>query len=382
MSALYEDTGQRARVMARVRKVVVKVGTRLLTGVRGASTAERVEQLVGALAAMRQQGNEVILVTSGAIGSGMLVLGTPRRPTSLPELQAHAAVGQSHLMFLYETACAKHGFHCGQMLLTAADVKDRERHLNLRSCLDSLLASGVLPVINENDSVSIDEIKFGDNDMLAALVAVMARADLTVLLTSIDGLHEMTDGKLGRRYSVVRRLDDTVRAQAGDTSDHTFSVGGMRTKLRAAEYVTRAGESLVIADGLSFNILADILAGKDVGTLFIGRAPSRMPSHQRFLAFFSRPAGELVIDDGACRALREQGRSLLPSGITAVRGRFARGDTVRVLAADGTEVARGVSCYSAEDAARIAGHRTNEIRALLGCDGDDAVVHRNHMVLS
>ncbi len=381
MSIHFEDSGQRATALKTVRRVVVKVGTRLLTGIDGCSKDERVSQLVAEVAALRGRGLEVIVVTSGAIGAGIVVLNTPKRPQSLPQLQAHAAVGQCRLMYLYEKACAEHGFHCAQMLLTAADVQNRERHLNIRSCLDALFANGVLPVINENDSVSIDEIRFGDNDCLASLVATMARAELTILLTSIDGLRENLDGQLGRRYSVVAGIDDTTRGMAKDTEDRLFSVGGMKTKLLAADTVTKAGEHLWIADGRDFAVLRAIFAAQDVGTLFLARKNSRMRGPQRYLAFFSKPAGELTVDEGAARAIREQGRSLLPSGIVAVAGSFRRGDTVRIVAADGNEIARGVSHFEADEVRRIRGQRTDQIRALLGYEGADAVVHRNDMVV-
>lgn len=381
MSIYFEDKGQRQSVLVGVRRVVVKVGTRLLTGVDGVSNAERVRLLVGEIAALRERGLEVIAVTSGAIGTGIVVLETPRRPQSLPQLQAHAAVGQCHLMYLYEKACVEHGFHCAQMLLSADDVQNRERHLNIRSCLDALLATGVLPVINENDSVSVDEIRFGDNDTLAALVATMARAEMTILLTSVDGLREHVDGALGRRFSVIEEVDAQTRGMARDTADSKFSVGGMRTKLMAADTVTQAGENLWIADGLDFGVLRRIFDGEDVGTLFCARNPSRMRGQKRYLAFFSDPNGEIIVDDGAAKALRQDGRSLLPSGITGVSGQFRKGDTVLIVTADGTPAARGISNYDAADVEAIKGRKTTEISGILGGAGYDAVVHRNYLAL-
>jgi len=383
MTILYTDQGQRQQVLASVRKVIIKVGTRLLTGIDGASKQERVEQLVAQIAALRQRGLEVILVSSGAIGAGMRVLNTAKRPTALPLLQAHAAVGQSRLMYLYETACAKHGFHCGQLLLTAADVQDRERHLNVMHCLDALLREGVLPVINENDSVSVEEIRFGDNDNLAALVATMVRADLTVLLTSINGMHERhADGSFGRRLAVVSEMSDALKAMAGGTDDQCFSVGGMATKLAAAELVSVAGEPLIIANGQDFAILEQIVTGMDVGTLFLPAATTRMKAHKRYLAFFSEPTGSVIVDTGAEQALCQQGRSLLASGITAVHGVFARGDTLQVVNAAGKELARGVSNYNRHDLERILGCRSEQVRELLGTCAYDEVIHRNSLVLT
>ncbi|MBN2450458.1 MAG: glutamate 5-kinase, partial [Lentisphaeria bacterium] len=208
MGYTFADRGERRRVLRQVRRVVLKVGTRLLTDMGPTPVAERVRELVAAVHGLRTRGYDILLVSSGAIGAGMTVLETAKRPRSMPNLQAHAAVGQCRLMHLYETASAEHGFHCGQLLLTAADIQNRERYLNVASCLDALLANGVLPVINENDSVSVEEIRVGDNDMLAALVASMLRADVTVLLTTVDGMRESSpDGALGARLSVVHEID-------------------------------------------------------------------------------------------------------------------------------------------------------------------------------
>ncbi len=379
------DNGLRQRALSGVRRVVVKVGTQLLTNVSGVSTAERIEQLVGAIAALRERGWDVLLVSSGAIGAGMTVLGTPKRPRVVAHLQAHAAVGQSQLMYHYETACAARGFHCAQLLLTAEDVQNRERHLNVTSCLDALLAKHVLPIINENDSVSVAEIRLGDNDTLAAMVAAMLRADLTILLTTVDGMRLRTaTGTLGDRISVVTRVTEPLRQMAGGTDGNRFSVGGMATKLRAADIVMRAGESLIIAEGRDFGVLEEIASGVDVGTLFYGRqAGRRMPSHKRFLAFFSEPLGEVVIDAGAEEAVCRKGRSLLPGGIVGLGGHFGRGDTVRILNARQEELGRGVSNYRHDEVALIQGRKTSEIRRILGVDACfDEVIHRDYLVLT
>jgi glutamate 5-kinase len=384
MSHTAVDTGQRVAALKGVRRVVVKVGTRLLTDVAGSSAAERVDLLVEALARLRGRGWEVLLVSSGAIGAGMTALGTAKRPRAVPELQAHAAIGQCRLMYHYETACVARGFHCAQLLLTADDLQDRERHLNVTSCLSALLAKSVLPVITENDSVSVAEIRVGDNDTLAAMVAAMVRADLTVLLTTVNGLRERTQsGGLGARVSVVTELTDTLRAMAGGTDGNRFSVGGMATKLRAAEMVMRAGEGLIIADGRDFGTLTQIAAGEDVGTLFCGSPGRRMSGHKRFLAFFSEPAGELFVDAGAAEAVCRRGRSLLPGGITAAAGGFGRGDTVRILDAEGRELGRGVTHYGLEEVARIRGLKSADVRRILGEDACfDEVVHRDYLVLT
>ena len=379
---LYEDNGQRRSALTGVRRVVLKVGTRLLTSVEGTSKAERVGALVEQIAALRELGLEVALVSSGAIGANMSILETERRPASLPQLQAHAAVGQSRLMYLYESACVRHGFHCAQLLLTADDLQDRERHLNVNCCLDALLSRRILPVVNENDSVSVEEIKFGDNDILAALTAVMMRADLTVLLTTVDGLHEPGEQGWGRRISVVTRLTPQVQGMAGGTDRDDLSVGGMASKLRAADLLTKSGESLWVVDGRDFGVLRRVFTGEDVGTLFVAGRTGRMAARKRYLAFFSEHAGDVVVDAGAARALVRQGRSLLPIGIVAVEGTFERGETLRVLDQDGLEIARGTTNYASDEVTKIRGRRTADLRDVLGYDAYGEVIHRDRLVLT
>jgi glutamate 5-kinase len=286
-------------------------------------------------------------------------------------------------MYLYESACVLHDFHCGQLLLTAADLQDRERQLNVANCIQALLAKGILPVINENDSVSVDEIRFGDNDVLAALTAAMVRADLTVLLTSVDGLRVREAEGFGHRISVVEHLSDGVWAMAGDTDGNPFSTGGMRSKLRAADVVNRAGEPLWIADGSDFSALRQVFAGADIGTLFTATVTNgRMRSRKRFLAFFSEPAGDVEVDAGAARALRFAGKSLLPSGVRDVRGVFSRGDTVRILDNTGQELGRGVTNYASSELQRIRGCQTADIRRILGHDAYPEVAHRDFLVIT
>lgn len=379
------DNGARTEQLADVKRVVIKIGTRLLMDVKGQEPEERVAQLIEQISALRNKGMEVVLVTSGAIGAAMRVLQTPRRPKKIATLQAHAAIGQCHLMSLYEEACAKYGFHCAQLLLTAADLHDRERHLKVAQCLDELLAMDILPVINENDSVCCDEIKVGDNDTLAALVASMSRANLTILLTTIDGLKERDPetGELGRRISVVHEIGGDVLAMAQGTDGNQFSVGGMATKLRAAAMTTCCGEPLWIADGFDFANLVNIFAAKDVGTIFLPTHKTRMHARQRFLAFFSEPEGELIIDEGAEDALCHKGKSLLPSGVIAMRGVFNAGATVRISNAKRQELARGTVNFNTADLSKICGAGTDKLEALLGHKpAATEAVHRNALVLT
>lgn len=374
-------TDPRHAAVDHARRIVVKVGTRLLSDVAGVSDCRRIAALVAELHAMREAGYEVILVSSGAIGAALRLLELPKRPRDLPRLQALAALGQCRLMALYEHACQQLGFHCGQILLSPDDLRDRQRHLNICNCLNALIADRILPIINENDSVAIDEIGASDNDRLAALVATMVRADLTILLTTVDGLRTRgPDGSLGERIPLVEDLNREIRAMATGTDGNPFSSGGMESKIKAAEICTSAGESLWVADGSCFGVLRAILAGHDVGTLFTA-GPTRLRSAKRFLAFFTRSSGHLTIDPGAAEALQHRGRSLLPRGITAVEGSFAKGDTVTIRNQDGDEIGTGISNYAADDLRRIAGLRSTQIAATLGRDGYDEAIHRDNMVI-
>ncbi len=378
------DGGVRSGILAGVKRVVLKVGTRLLMDVRGEEPDARVVKLVNQIAWLREQGFEVVLVTSGAIGAALRVMQKNRRPKRMEALQAFAALGQCHLMKLYEEACAACGFHCAQLLLTAADLQDRERHLKVARCLDELLAMGILPVVNENDSVCTDEIKVGDNDTLAALVASMSRADLTVLLTTVDGMwvRNSETGKLEKRISVVDIIDGELLAMAGGTDGNSFSVGGMATKLHAARMTSSCGEPLWIADGNDFSVLQRMFNGEDVGTVFAARHRSRMHARHRFIAFFAEPEGDLIVDEGAVDALRNHGKSLLPSGVIGMRGVFAPGGVVRILDTDRNEIARGIVKFGTVELSKICGAASSEVEGLLGrkpasCE----VVHRDFLVI-
>ena len=381
----YTDDGSRKKILDHAKRIVVKVGSRLLMDVDGVSPKERIAELVGVIHQLRNRGMEVIVVSSGAVAAGMVLLGTKKRPKGMSSLQAHAAVGQCELMNLYETASAKLGFHCAQLLLTAADMHDQERHASVSECLSSILRAGALPVINENDSVCVDEIKVGDNDTLAALVSNMVRADLTILLTTIDGMRERdkTTGELGKRISVVQEMDADFLAMAQGTDGNQFSVGGMLTKLKAAAMVSRSGEALWIAEGFDFSNLERIFAGEDVGTLFVSSRTARMHAKQRFLAFFSEPKGELIIDRGAEHAIVGAGKSLLPRGILGLRGVFQRGDTVRLLNVDRVEIGRGMVNYDNAELSRICGCASDELQKELGRKPEsEEAVHRDFLVLS
>ncbi|HAR67884.1 MAG TPA: glutamate 5-kinase [Lentisphaeria bacterium] len=370
----------RAALVGSVRRVVIKVGSRLLCDI-GAGEETRIAELVNELAALRDRGLEIFLVTSGAIGAGMGVMKQTKRPTDLSRLQALAAVGQSRMMKHYENACNSHDFHCAQVLLCAADVKSRRRNLNLCNCLNMLQTHGLLPIVNENDAVSVDEIRFGDNDTLAAKVAAMVRADLTILLTTVNGLRDRVGDALGERLSLVGNIDERIWSLAGSTDGNEFSVGGMNTKLEAAEICMAAGEYLWIADGHDFSVLRSILAGDDIGTLFVP-SQTKMAGSKRYLAFFSQPVGDLVIDQGAESAILERGSSLLPSGILNTTGEFDKGDAVQILNQKGDVIAIGVSNYNHVDLSRLCGLRSDQFAAALtDFPHHDEAIHRDSLVL-
>ncbi len=366
---------ERQRVVGECKRIVVKVGTRLLTAKQSIYP-----QLIAGIARMRAHGWKVILVSSGAVGIGMKELGLTKRPSKLSQIQALAAVGQNKLMTIYDRECERHGFKSAQLLLTANDLRARERHLNVLNCINALLNRDILPIVNENDSVSVDELKFGDNDILSALLATMTRSELTIILTTENGLREKNDGKLGKRVSLVRHISDKLTEFASDTDDHSFSIGGMASKLRAAKLVTAAGEYLWIADGRDDSIMHKIMNAEDVGTLFVPRK-RQMQSRKRWIKFFSRPTGVIVIDAGAVVAVRAHGRSLLPSGIAKISGKFRRGDTVDIVDENGTLVGRGLSNFSHEECGAIAGLQSSEVAAILRRAVDEVVVHRNNLAV-
>ena len=337
----------RTELLKNISRLVVKLGTGILTDARKQPDLAQMEQLVAQVAAQRAQGREMVLVSSGAVGAGMGVLGYEKRPASVDELQACAAVGQSRLMATYEKLFAMFDLRVAQVLLTHDDLEHRERHLNARNTLVTLLRKGVVPIINENDAISSTEIKFGDNDKLSALVASLLPADLLVILTTVEGLIEGFGSASARVLPVIERIDDEVEKLAHGATEVT-AVGGMTSKLEAAKIVMRSGIPLLIAPGRKSTVLKEILAGEQVGTLFVPRT-GRLKGHKRWIAFFHHPKGTLFVDDGARTALREKGKSLLPPGLRRCEGAFVAGDVVRVCDLDGTEFARGIARFGAEE---------------------------------
>ena len=359
-------------ILASVRRVVVKIGSRLLAE----SPAARPAALADQVAALRGRGLEVVLVSSGAIALGVKALRLAGRPHDLPHLQAAAAVGQSRLMQQWEHAFKAHDLTIGQVLLTHDDLGDRARFLSARNTLRALLDLGCVPIINENDTVATEEIKFGDNDQLAALVCNLASADLLIILTDVEGVRDAA----GVRMPVVRDIEREAAPVAGASTADGVGSGGMASKVGSARIVTRTGVPAVVAPGRLPTVLTDVLGGADVGTLFIPGVDV-LSRRKHWIAYGARPAGRLVVDEGARRALIEQRKSLLPRGIVRVEGDFGLGETVSVLAPDGTEFARGLAAYGADDLRRIQGLRSADIEATLGYRSLDEAIHRDDLVI-
>jgi glutamate 5-kinase len=352
--------------LTNVSRLVVKLGTGVLADARKQIDPAQMQQLVAQLAGQRKAGREIVLVTSGAVGAGMGALGWEKRPSELAELQACAAVGQTRLMAAYERLFSEFDLQVAQVLLTHDDLQHHERHLNARNTLVTLLQRGVVPIINENDAVSFTELKFGDNDMLSALVASLLPADLLVILTTVDGVLENFGKANPRTIPVIEQIDSQIQSIAGGT-DSAMAVGGMASKVQAARVVMRAGIPMVIASGRKKAGLARILEGEDEGTLFVPQ-PTLLKGRKRWIAFFHHPKGALFVDDGARKALRESGKSLLGPGIARCEGEFTSGDIVRICDLNGTEFARGICKFSSEE---IRGRQWSRSEA----------VHRDDLVI-
>jgi glutamate 5-kinase len=357
------------------RRVVVKIGSRLL--------AEDVEARVSILAAearaLADRDVQMVIVTSGAIALGVRGLALGERPKTMPGLQACAAVGQGRLIHLYDQALRSHELGCGQVLLTHDDVRDRRRYLNARHALNELLRLGAVPVINENDTVSVDEIKFGDNDRLAALVTSLVEADALVILTDVAGLYDGDPKDGATLIPEVRDIDREARPVAGGSTSGV-GTGGMASKVEAARVAGRFGVVTLVASGRRERPVSSLLEGAPDGTVF-WPSVTRMQSRKHWIAYALRPAGALTVDAGAKRALVDGKKSLLPSGVRKVAGRFGAGDAVSIVGEDGVEFARGLVAFDAEEMEKIAGKRSAELEPALGYRAVEEVVHRDDLVL-
>ncbi len=369
-------------VLKDVKRIVIKVGSSTITYGTGKRNFSRIDRLAREIADLANQGKEIILVSSGAVAVGVDRLGLSAKPKTIPGKQAAAAVGQGVLMHTYEKIFAEYGQIVAQVLLTRMDSVDRHRYTNSRNTFLALLDYKVIPIVNENDVVSIDELKIGDNDNLSALVAGIVDADLLIILSDVDGLYTANPQKDPNAKLVPEVTDITqeIEESAGDAGS-TVGTGGMFTKIQAAKVATSSGIHMVIASGEEKDAISRILEGEEVGTLFVSRE-NRLQFRKRWLAFGARIAGKIVVDDGCAKAVRKAGAcSILPAGITNVDGEFEAGNTVSVVDKSGHELARGLTNYSSEELARIKGAKTSEIEALIGHKHFDEVIHRDDLVI-
>jgi glutamate 5-kinase len=371
----------RQEVIALAHTVVVKVGTNVLARPDGTLEPAQLQSLADQLHRLKAAGRKVVLVSSGAIGAGIGRLGLGKRPADLRQLQACAAVGQAFLMRAWEDCLANHGTATAQLLLTASDFDSRGRYLNARNTIVTLFEWGCLPIINENDTVSVAEIRFGDNDHLAALVTNLLQAPLLVLLSVVDGLYPADPivGGPAEPLRLVPIIDGPIMEMAGATRSALGS-GGMRSKLRAARLATVAGESVILASGKRPDVLDAIFRAEPVGTLFLPHN-STLPAWKRWLGYTARPRGRLIVDAGARQAVQNHGRSLLPIGVVQVVGAFGKGDVVSLCDPDGVEFARGLTNYPAATADKLRGLRSEQVREALGACPYEEVVHRDNLVV-
>lgn len=371
----------RRKILGKVKRIVVKVGSSILASVEKGLHYEVFSHLTKEISDLKRQGYEIVLVSSGAIAAGMEKLGYKSRPRDITQKQATAAVGQTRLMNIYESYFSRYQQMVAQVLLTRDDLSHRRRFLNARNTLLTLLELGIIPVINENDTVVVDEIKFGDNDNLSALITNLIGADLLLVLTDIDGLCD-SDPKVNphaRCIPLVEDIDMDMEGIVGETTSQ-MSVGGMISKIQAARKASRFGIPTVVAQGTKEGVLRQILKGKEVGTLILPKGEA-LSSRKHWIAFNPKPKGDVVVDDGAKKAIVQKGKSLLPSGVTKVRGVFDRGDLVTCLGPRGKEFARGLVNYSASELEKIKGLRSHQIETTLGYKYCDEVIHRDDLVV-
>lgn len=371
----------RTSLLSHVRRVVIKIGSGVISSDAGLET-DRVEALSRDILELRGRGLEVLVVSSGAVAAGKGELGITGRPQTIPLKQAAAAIGQSRLMRTYKDAFRTRGVTVAQVLLTRDDLANRRRYLNARNTLTTLLEYGVVPIINENDTVVVDEIRFGDNDNLSAMVTNLVEAQLLVILSDVDGLYDRDPRRHAdaRLITEVERITDEIEAMAGEAGSD-LGTGGMATKIKAARRAALCGAGTVIINGRTPGVLSGLFDGGDHGTYFL---PARDPlaARKHWIAFAKKPRGRLFLDEGARAAIIGGGKSLLPSGIRSVEGDFDRGDAIRLCTLDGEEFAKGVTNYSALELGRILGRNSREIEVILGYKYGDEIVHRDDLVIN
>lgn len=368
-------------ILRRVRRVVVKIGSQILSSADGIEES-RLRGLVRELAGLHDQKKELVVVSSGAVAAGMTRLGRKQRPKTIPEKQALAAVGQIKLMALYERHFSKFDKSVAQVLLTHADLANRQRYINAKHTFQMLLDSAIVPIVNENDTVAVEEMKFGDNDHLSALVATLLGADLLVILSDVEGVYDR-DPRVYPDAKLISLIDDVkkIKADLAGTSQSAFGTGGIATKIAAGEEAAVAGIPTIITSGLNGRALERVFDGHDpVGTLILPDQ-NRLTHRKHWIAYNLKPAGDIIVDAGAHEALVQKGRSLLPSGLKEVRGSFGVGECVRCLDLQGREFARGLVNYSAQELNQIKGLHTSKIEKTLGYKAYDEIIHRDDLVV-
>lgn len=367
--------------MGKIKTIVIKIGSALITNGGKGLDHQAIGKWAEQMAQLRLSGIDVVLVSSGAMAEGIKRLGLKKRPTSIHILQASAAVGQMGLVQAYEVCFNKHNIHSAQVLLTHEDLANRQRYLNARSTLKTLLEFGVVPVVNENDTVATDEIRFGDNDTLGALVANLVEADLLIILTDQQGLYDSNPvNNPNARLIEKADADDERLTQFAEPTAGALGRGGMQTKVVAAQKAARSGTHTVIAYGRELDIIKRVVKGEKVGT-FLQAGKGHLIARKQWLAGHLRCAGELLLDEGAVRVLKQSGASLLPIGVKEVRGDFKRGEVVACFSNEGKEFARGLVNYPADEARKIIGHPSSKIVELLGYEDDEELVHRDNLIL-
>jgi glutamate 5-kinase len=371
----------RKKTLGKGRRIVVKVGSSILASIEKGLHYDVFSRLTKEISELKRQGFEIVLVSSGAIAAGMEKLGYKTRPQAITQKQATAAVGQTRLMNIYESYFSRYQQMVAQVLLTHDDLSHRRRFLNARNTLLTLLELGIIPIINENDTVVVEEIKFGDNDNLSALITNLIGADLLIILTDIEGLcdSDPRENPNARCISLVEDIDVDTREIAGGTKSET-SVGGMVSKIQAARKASRFGIPTVVARGTKEEVLHQILKGKEIGTLILPKGEA-LSSRKHWIAFNPKPKGDLILDDGAKKAIIQKGKSLLPSGVVKIKGGFDRGDLVTCLGPRGKEFARGLVNYNATELEKIKGLRSDQIESVLGYKYSDEVIHRDDLVV-
>lgn len=375
------DNNKRKSIISNVNRVIIKIGSSVLTDSNGSLSESVFEKLALEISKIRDKNIEVIVVSSGAIASGMKKLGIVKRPKEISMKQAIAAAGQSTLIWHYERAFSAFNQSVAQILLTLDGLSDRKRYLNARKTLITLLAMGIIPIVNENDTVAVEEIMLGDNDNLAAHITSLIEADLLIMLTDIEGLYskDPRNNKDAEFISLIERIGEEIENTAGDTFGRA-TIGGMKTKIEAAKKAAAFGVPTIIANGKNGSTLEDIFDGEEVGTLFLPSEES-LSGRKHWIAFTLKSAGEIVIDDGAKKAITSSGKSLLPSGIKEVHGNFGVGESVSCVDENGTEVARGLTSYSAGDIRKIMGSKTSDVEGILGYKYSDEVIHRDDLAV-